>query len=300
MIQQPQDNSTAVPEQVARSETATTPRDATAAGVAQHNPAPDVAAETAASAKPAEGQGDASAAVESNAASRPRSAAVARLLSYLLVASASALVVVIALSIHHAIVYQRTLTGIMSSLRSVESALASARNEHTTYVAAPSPGTTSATDQLLQLAAAAEQESGLPKAEALYREALNADTVQQRSDEIRYRLAWCLVKQGRPADALKELRVVVSAFRNSPFYARAAYELATLHMERGETSQARRVLYQLIALRDAWGAEDREFVEKAHYALARSYEIEADSLAASRGSASALLDAALSRTGKPK
>jgi len=221
-------------------------------------------------------------------------------LTYLLVAVASALIVVIALSMHHALAYQRTLDGIKRSLRSVESALATAQSERTTYVAAPSGGTGPECDQLLQLAAAAERENDLPKAEAFYRDALKADVVQHHTDEIRYRLGSCLLRQGRSSEALAELRTVVSAFRNSPFYARAAFEMAELHMQRGEPAQARRILYQLIALRDALGAEDREYVELAHYAIARCYEMEADSVAASRSSAGELLDNAISRTGKPR
>lgn len=126
-------------------------------------------------------------------------------------------------------------------------------------------------------------------AEALieYRSAIEAAPSLKFGDQAHYRFALSMLKVGRTQPAKKAFATVVEEFPRSACYGPSLYELAVILMHEKRHDQARRLLYQLIAMKDGLPDQARAYVERAHYAIARCYEAEANRLTA--GAAVAML-----------
>jgi Tfp pilus assembly protein PilF len=110
----------------------------------------------------------------------------------------------------------------------------------------------------------------------MYQAALSADLSGQYSDAAHFGLGMCYLRSGQETRALEEFQTVIVRYPGSPKYARAAVEGVRLLMKRRQFAAARRILYQLIGRSGGFAQEDRVCVEWAYYAIARSYEGEAE------------------------
>jgi len=109
-----------------------------------------------------------------------------------------------------------------------------------------------------------------------YRAALQAFPSGSLSDQAHFRLGVSLVRSDMPDGAAEHFRVVAESFPGSPYYARSALELSRIFMQQEQYAQARRVLYGIIGSRARLAGEDAETLEKAYYALGRTFEGEAE------------------------
>jgi len=114
-----------------------------------------------------------------------------------------------------------------------------------------------------------------------YRNAIEAAPSLKFGDQAHYRLALSMLQVGRTQPAKSAFATVVEEFPSSACYGPSLYELAVILMHEKRHDQARRLLYQLMATKDGLPDEAQVYVERAHYAIARCYEAEADRLAGS-------------------
>ncbi len=135
----------------------------------------------------------------------------------------------------------------------------------------------------MALADNARSEGALDRAIEHYRAALEADTTRRLSDEAHYELSRCLLKMEREEEALDHLRAIVSRYRGSRHYVASAVLLAERLIARDELLPARKLLYQILAARNAWGPDEQERIARVVYMVARCYEREAEIIESSKG-----------------
>jgi tetratricopeptide (TPR) repeat protein len=150
-------------------------------------------------------------------------------------------------------------------------AVASAAADHSAHGAAESTG-------LLDTANLRYREGHYEQAAASFRTAMEMDSGGSFTDETHYRYAQSLLKIGRFDGALAEFQTVETGFPGSPYFASAAMQTAELLFQKKSYTQARRVLYELMAAKDRLSPADKASVERACYFVARGYEAEAESL----------------------
>ena len=175
------------------------------------------------------------------------------------------------------------------SLNRMERQIATSQVRRDTGSAAGEHPNRSSTESsgLLDAANLRYRDGQFQEAAAAYRMAMDSDLAASFTDETHYRYAQSLLKTGNADGALVEFQMVETGFPGSPYFASAATETARLLYQKKSYSQARRVLYELIAARDRLTPADKSSVEHASFFIARCYEAEADSLDASLHSASA-------------
>jgi tetratricopeptide (TPR) repeat protein len=143
--------------------------------------------------------------------------------------------------------------------------------DHSSHSPAESSG-------LLDAANLRYREGQFQEAVASYRAAMETDLAASFNDETHYRYAQSLLKTGNLDGALAEFQTVEAGFPGSPYFASAATETARLLFQKKSFTQARRVLYELIAARDRLSPADKSSIEWASFFVARCYESEAESL----------------------
>jgi tetratricopeptide (TPR) repeat protein len=128
---------------------------------------------------------------------------------------------------------------------------------------------------LLDAANLRYREGQFQEAAASFRAAMDMNLAF--TDETHYRYAQSLLKTGQFENALTEFQAVESSFPGSAYFASAAMEAAQLLFQKKSYSQARRVLYELMAARDRLSPADKAEIERAYFFVARCYEAEGNS-----------------------
>ena len=132
-----------------------------------------------------------------------------------------------------------------------------------------------------------------------YEAAITLDSSGKLSDEAHYRLGMCLLKTGRPEDAIREFRFVIEDYPGSGHYAASALEMGELLMARKNFSQARRLFYMIVGSKSRLAEDQQGVLERTYYAIARAYEGEAEAIEATRYNPETALDFGL-KTGESR
>ena len=194
------------------------------------------------------------------------------------IALAASLVMGAAVSYRYEIAQKQMIDRFADSVDRLESRLVATSLTETSSVDEPANVPKTFDDYTLALdqANAHFQEGHFQDAAKVYQEALKAFPSGSLSDLAHYRLGLCLVKLDRVSTAAEHFRVVTDSFQGSHYYGRAAIKLAESLIAEQKFAQARRILYSVIGARDRLATEDQESLENAFYALARTFEGEAE------------------------
>jgi tetratricopeptide (TPR) repeat protein len=166
---------------------------------------------------------------------------------------------------------QQSLQRMEQHIVAVEARNAAASGERTVRSGPESSG-------LLDAANLRYREGQFDEAVASYRAAMDMNLAGSFTDETHYRYAQSLLKTGRFDQALAEFQSIEVSFPGSSYFASAAMEAAQLLFQKKSYSQARRVLYELMAVKDRLSPAEKAGVERAYFFVAQCYEAEAASL----------------------
>lgn len=182
--------------------------------------------------------------------------------------------VAVVLSIRHETAQKNLYEGFERQLRQMEKRLTllKAADRESSYVAEESSDPVGDFKSLVEQGNSYFADGKYDEACRTYQAAIESAPSDAVSSEARYNLGTCLAKAAKDDEAREQFRMLLSGPPGGPHYAHAALQMAQLLVKKKDYSQARRLLYQVVAVRDRLAPDELACVERAYYGIARCFD----------------------------